>query len=231
MRKVLTALITTGCVATAAMLSASTASAQVDAWNGGWHVGGDYYQPTDYSYNYGSAPLYNYASAPIYNSAPGYGYGAYGYGAVPAYNPAIVAGPVRAPLYDYAPGYGAAAVAAPIQTVEIVRTVYVPARSAGRREIATRQTARRLAATNTYSAPARGYTETANVAAPAYRTATYYDYAPGNGRPLYDMAVAPMAQPIAAPASAGPVYRYVYQWNGILVVDPITGAVIHTIPR
>jgi hypothetical protein len=45
------------------------------------------------------------------------------------------------------------------------------------------------------------------------------------------MAVTPVAQPVAAPVSTGPMYRYVYQWNGILVVDPITGAVVQTIPR
>lgn len=230
MRKVLTALITTGCFAAAAVLSAGAANAQVDAWNGGWHVGGDYYQPTDYSYDYGSAPLYDYASAPIYSPAPAYGYGAYGYGATPA---AAVTGPVQAPLYSYGsvPAYGPAAVAAPTQTVEIVRTVYLPARSAARREIATRRTARRVAATNTYSAPPRDYTETVSVAAPAYHNAAYYDYAAGNARPLYDMAAAPVAQSVAIPASAGPIYRYVYQRDRILVVDPSTDTVIHTIPR
>jgi hypothetical protein len=228
MRKVLAALIAIGCFAAAAALSAGTANAQVDTWNGGWHVGGDYYQP-EYgygaapNYGYGSAPLYNYASAPIYNYSP-----APAYGAAPIYDYA------SPPNYGYgsAAAYGTVAVAAPVQTVEIVRTVYLPARSAAHRAIVTRQPVRHVAAVTTHSAPLYNYSGTASVVAPAptYHNATYYDYAAGT-RPLYDTAAVPLAQPVAAPANAGPVYRYVYQRDRILVMDPSTDTVIHTIPR
>jgi hypothetical protein len=241
MRKVLAALITAGCFAAATALSASTANAQ-DAWNGGWHVGGDFYYPTDTSY--GSAPVYGYGSAPIYNyaSAPSYGYGSapiynyasapiYDYGAAPAYGAALVEAPAPAPNYAYgsAPGYGPAvvgtpmpapnyaygsvpaygsAVGAPVQTVEIVRTVYLPARSAARREIAMRRTASPAMAS---SRPLRDHAGSARVAS--------------NAQPLYDTAQS------AAPANAGSRYRYVYQRDRILVIDPSTGSLVQTLRR
>jgi len=205
MRKVLVALITAGCFATA--LSASRANAQVDAWNGGWHVGGDFYYPTDYSYSsgpvygYGSAPIDNYASAPIYNYAPA---PLYDYGAAPAYGAAVVAAPVPAPNYAYN-----SAVGAPVRTVEIVRTVYLPTRSAAHREIAMRQTARPAMAESS-SRPLRDSAGSASVAS--------------NAQPLYDTAA-------IAPANAGPHYRYVYQRDRILVIDPSNGSVVQTLRR
>ena len=275
MRKVLAALITTGCFAAATALSASTANAQ-DAWNGGWHVGGDFYYPTDTSYSsapvygYGSAPIYNYASAPSYGygsapsynyasaprygygsapsynyaSAPSYGYGSapsynyasapiydygtapaygatlveapvpapnYAYGSAPAYGPAVVGTPMPAPNYAYGsvPAYGSA-VGAPVRTVEIVRTVYLPARSAARREIAMRRTARPAMAEPTSSRPLRDSAGSASVAS--------------NAQPLYDTAA-------TAPAHAGSLYRYVYQRDRILVIDPSTGSVVQTLRR
>ena len=92
-----------------------------------------------------------------------------------------------------------------------------------------RQPAHRVA--STYSAPLRSYAAPANTAVPAYHNAAYYDYAATNNHPLYDTATVPIAQPVAAPANAGPVYRYVYQRDRILVMDPSTDTVIHTIPR
>jgi hypothetical protein len=234
MRKVLTALITTGCFAAVAVLPATPAIAQVDAWNGGWHVGGDYYAPTDYSY--GVAPIYNYGSAPVYNyaygSAPTYGYGSaplydyasapsYDYGTAPAYNtvavatpapsyafgsargygPAVVEAPMQAPGYAYGsvPAYGSV-VGAPIQTV-IVRTIYLPARSAARRDVVMRHAARPAVADNGAS----------------------------NARPIYDTAATPVAHS-AGPAK-GPAYRYVYQRDRILVMDPSTNTVVQTLHR
>jgi hypothetical protein len=249
MSKVLAALITAGCFAAATALSASTANAQVDAWNGGWHVGGDFYYPTDTSYSstpvygYGSAPIYNYASAPGYGyaSAPGYGYASaplynyasapiYDYGTAPAYGATLVEAPVPVPSYAYgsAPGYGPAVVGTPmpapnyaygsgpaygsavgaaVRTVEIVRTVYMPARSATRREIAMRRTASPAMAS---SRPLRDSGGSARVAS--------------NAQPLYDTAA-------AAPANAGSRYRYVYQRDRILVIDPSTGSVVQTLRR
>jgi len=239
MRKVLAALITAGCFAAATALSASTANAQVDAWNSGWHVGGDFYYPTDTSYSstpiygYGSAPIYGYGSAPIYNyaSAPIYDYGTapaygaavvgatvpapnYAYGSGPAYGPAVVGTPMPAPNYAYGsgPAYGSA-VGAPVQTVEIVRTVYLPARSAAHREIAMRRAARPAMV---YSPPLHDHAGSASVAS--------------NAQPLYDTAITPVAQS-AAPANAGPLYRYVYQRDRILVIDPSTNTVVQTLRR
>ena len=220
MRKALAALITIGCFAAATALSASTANAQVDAWNGGWHVGGDFYYPTDTSY--GSAPVYGYGSAPIYGygSAPIYNYASapiYDYGTAPAYGAAVVEAPVPAPNYAYGsvPAYGSA-VGAPMQTVEIVRTVYLPARSAAHREIAMRRTARPVVAEYTSSRPLRDHAGSASVAS--------------NAQPLYDTAATPVAQS-AAPANAGSLYRYVYQRDRILVIDPSTNTVVQTLRR
>jgi hypothetical protein len=264
MRKVLTALLTAGCFAAATALTASTANAQVDAWNGGWHVGGDYYYPTYSSYS--AAPIYDYGSAPAYGaaeysygSAPLYDYGTvaaysppgYSYASAPLYNyaaaPAAVAayGPAgysygSPALYNYGavPGYGPAVVGAqiqPVQTVEIVRTVYVPERPAARRLTTARQTtARQTTAHRTaevaHSTPQQNNTAS-NVAAPAYQNAAYYNYAGGNAHPLSDTAAAPVAQPVAATVNAGPAYRYVYQRDRILVIDPSTNAVVQTLRR
>jgi len=264
MRKVLAALVTTGCFAAAAILSAGAANAQVDAWNGGWHVGGDYYAPTDYSY--GAAPIYNYGSAPVYDyaygSAPGYGYGygsaplydyaaapSYDYGAAPAYNdvgatvpapsyafgsargygPAVVEAPMQAPGYAYGsvPAYGSA-VGAPMQTV-IVRTIYLPARSLARRDVVMRRPARPAVAENTSSRPPRDNAGSASGAAPVYQNAANYDRGASRAQPIYDTAAAPAAH-LAASAN-GPAYRYVYQRDRILVMDPNTNTVIQTLRR
>jgi hypothetical protein len=60
----------------------------------------------------------------------------------------------------------------------------------------------------------------------------YYDDDAAYSRPLYDTVAAPMVQTdFAAPAIAAPVYRYVYQWDRILVIDPYTNIAIQAIPR
>ena len=65
MRKALAVLAAAGGLAVGIAATANTASAQ-DYWNGGWHVGGDFYQPTDYGYGYGY--LDNYASPVGYST-------------------------------------------------------------------------------------------------------------------------------------------------------------------
>ena len=52
MSKILVALAAAASLAVGLAATATTANAQADYWNGGWHVGGDYYQPTDYGYGY-----------------------------------------------------------------------------------------------------------------------------------------------------------------------------------
>jgi hypothetical protein len=105
------------------------------------------------------------------------------------------------------------------------------------------------------AAPAAAVTPVADIyAAPAYDNgyayrAPAYDYAP----PLYDVAPAPMAPAIApapvvttpavapvvsAPVVSAPVmatqpviYRYVYEPDRILVIDPTTNIAVQAIPR
>jgi hypothetical protein len=98
-------------------------------------------------------------------------------------------------------------------------------------------------AADIYSAPAYGYR------APAYDyayRAPAYDY----GQPLYDVAPAPVppapvvaapavttapvvAAPMTAPvlATQPVIYRYVYEPDRILVIDPTTGVAVQAIPR
>jgi hypothetical protein len=96
-----------------------------------------------------------------------------------------------------------------------------------------------------YPAPAYDYSYRAPAYDYAYR-APAYDYA----QPLYDVAPAPVAPAatiapapvVAAPAVAAPmvaaplatqpvIYRYVYEWDRILVIDPATGIAVQAIPR
>ena len=82
--------------------------------------------------------------------------------------------------------------------------------------------------------PAYGYGYRAPVYDYAYR-APAYDYAP----PLYDVAPAPVVAAavapgpvIAAPLATAPViYRYVYEPDRILVIDPATNIAVQAIPR
>jgi hypothetical protein len=197
MRRFLTALVTTGIIATAALVTASTADAQW-GWRGNWRVGGDYYYPSDYSY--GSAPLYNYGSLPT---------------------------------------YGSVATVQPMQTIETIETVRTirPAARSAHREIVTRQTTVRGFAANTYSQPLYSYAGSAAiVSAPAYGQTSNYDYGTSYTRPLYNAVATPAittaaAPVITAPVITAPAYRYVYEWDRILVVDPSTNIVVQALPR
>ncbi|MGB6287444.1 MAG: hypothetical protein WBG18_24020 [Xanthobacteraceae bacterium] len=68
-------------------------------------------------------------------------------------------------------------------------------------------------------------------AAPDYDYADYADY----GAPLYDVAPAATVGPapfVAAPVVTAPViYRYVYEPDRILVIDPTTNIAVQAIPR
>jgi hypothetical protein len=96
-----------------------------------------------------------------------------------------------------------------------------------------------------YRAPSYDYGYRAPAYDYAYR-APAYDYA----QPLYDVAPAPVAPAatiapgpvVTAPAVAAPmfaaplatqpvIYRYVYEWDRILVIDPATGIAVQAIPR
>ena len=70
----------------------------------------------------------------------------------------------------------------------------------------------------------------AAVPAPAYDYADTADY----GAPLYDAALAAALAPapVAAPVAMAPViYRYVYEPDRILVIDPTTNIAVQAIPR
>ncbi len=248
MSKVWAVLAAAGSLAVGLAAMTTTANAQ-DYWNGGWHVGGDYYQPTDYGYGYLSdygPPVGGYSAiatvAPMRTvetietvrtirparaahrqivtrrtiiSQAAYPRTLYDYAgpataiAAPAYNTtAYYNANATRPLYDYAGP--ATAIAAP---------------------------AYNTAAYYNYGAGyARPLYDTAGpataIAAPAYNTAAYYNYGARYARPLYDTVTPIVAQTVVAtPVSSAPFYRYVYQWNRILVVDPQTNFIVRTLPR
>jgi hypothetical protein len=126
----------------------------------------------------------------------------------------VVAGTVAAapqPLYDVAP----AAVATPVADI--------------------------------YPAPGYGYSRGYPAPVYGYSTGPLYDAAPapvppapvgyssyGYSTPVYDVAPAAVAPApfVAAPVATQPViYRYVYEPDRILVIDPITGIAVQAIPR
>jgi hypothetical protein len=152
--------------------------------------------------------------------------------------PAVVAqAPVAVPPSGVVlPPASAVAVTAPVETVETVRTVTTtePLR-AHRRVVHPRQVDRETTVTRTTT-----------VQSGVVAAAPLYDE-PMRGRRLYDVAtpaaVAPLAQP-AIPAGpvlgattpiggpvAMPTYRYVYQPDRILVIDPYTNIAVQAIPR
>jgi hypothetical protein len=142
-----------------------------------------------------------------------------------------------APLYNYAspPAYGSVATVEPMQTIETIETVQTirpAARSAARREIVTRQTTVRGFAPNTYVQPLYSYAgSAATVSTPAYGQTSNYDYGTSYARPLYNTVATPAITAVAAPVITEPAYRYVYQWDRILVVDPSTNLIVQALPR
>jgi hypothetical protein len=152
----------------------------------------------------------------------------------------------------------AATVVQPAETIRTTRTVrtvrtFVPVRH----QIVTTTTVRRrvMPAETTGVAPTVAAAPVAQplydvapavVATPAtdiYAPPTYgygYDYgyrAPPNdySAPLYDIAPAATLAPapvVAAPVATAPViYRYVYEPDRILVIDPTTNIAVQAIPR
>jgi len=127
------------------------------------------------------------------------------------------------------------------ETVTTVRTVHPARRHAAEHVTTTRTVVReRLLPQSTVVAPVpyAAAAERASVAAPA----PIYDVVPAPGsRGLYDVVQPPAGQPAAgpfvgvAPAAAGtaplPGYRYVYEPDRILVIDPYTNIAVQAIPR
>jgi hypothetical protein len=112
-----------------------------------------------------------------------------------------------------------------VQTTETVRTVR-PGTHFGRRQVVTTRTITRQ------FVPARtvmARTFATSQQQPLYDEVTPAPYAAGP-RPLYDEVVS--APDAAAPAySETYTYRYVYEPDRILVIDPNTGVAIQAIPR
>jgi hypothetical protein len=126
-----------------------------------------------------------------------------------------------------------------VQTTETVRTVRpAPARTARRQVVTTRTITRQVVPTSTVvartvrAAPQPLY----DVVAPA-SVATDPDYGP----PLYDTAAPGAVAPAAAAmpvmqdgsvmATQPFIYRYVYEPDRILVIDPNSGVAVQSIPR
>lgn len=117
-----------------------------------------------------------------------------------------------------------------IQTTETVRTVR-PARSARRDVVTTRTVTRQVVPTTTTviarTVPAATqplYDEVTPAVVPSSDT----DYGP----PLYDTVAPVTAATFPAAGATQPfVYRYVYEPDRILVIDPTTNIAVQSIPR
>ncbi len=48
---------------------------------------------------------------------------------------------------------------------------------------------------------------------------------------MFENRTSPVTQTVTAPLITAPAYRYVYQWDRILVVDPSTNVVVQALPR
>jgi hypothetical protein len=120
-----------------------------------------------------------------------------------------------------------------VQTTETIRTVRPAPRYARRQVVTTRTVTRQVVPSATVVArtmpavPQPLYDEVAPVpdataAEPLYDTA----------RPLYDEVATPVAATIAPVLGEQPyTYRYVYEPDRILVIDPTTGVAVQSIPR
>jgi hypothetical protein len=143
-----------------------------------------------------------------------------------------------------------------VQTTQTVHTIrHVPAQPAHRQIVTTRTVTRRVVpapaavAASVPAAPPPVY----DVAVPAVAPMPVYDaavpaapqllYDTTVPQPLYDAAVpansddyysgaAYDSAPAVTPAPAGPImYRYVYEPDRILVIDPVTNIAVQAIPR
>jgi len=135
-----------------------------------------------------------------------------------------------------------------IQTIETIRTVRAAQLPPVRRQVVTTRTITRrviraapaVVAGTVAAAPAPLYDAAVPAAVPA-RAGIYaapgYDYADtaNYDAPLYDVAPAATVAPapiVAAPVATAPViYRYVYEPDRILVIDPTTNIAVQAIPR
>jgi hypothetical protein len=128
-----------------------------------------------------------------------------------------------------------------VQTTETVRTIRpAPARIARRQIVTTRTVTRQIVPTMTVVARTGPVVQQPLYDAapqPLYDEVTPPLSNPDNTPALYDTAVPVAAGPtVAAPFAAGAynqpfTYRYVYEPDRILVVDPTSGIAVQAIPR
>jgi hypothetical protein len=113
-----------------------------------------------------------------------------------------------------------------VQTTETVRTVRPGTRFSRRQVVTTQTITRQIVPARTVMA--RTFATTPQ---PLYDEVTPAPYATGP-RPLYDEVSAPdAAAPVAPAYNETYTYRYVYEPDRILVIDPNTGVAIQAIPR
>jgi hypothetical protein len=117
----------------------------------------------------------------------------------------------------------------PVQTVrttETVQTVRPAARATARRQVVT--TRRTTVSEQVIPAPLAARAVVATGIAPSPQP--LYDQAP-----LYDTVAAPTVDETVInalpPVSTIPAYRYVYEPDRILVIDPTTGIAVQALPR
>lgn len=159
-------------------------------------------------------------------------------GASAAQAQTVITGPVGQPVGTVVTAPAVVPPAETIQTIQTTRTVRVAPLPPVRRQVVTTRTITRrvipaapaVVAGTVAAAPAPLYDAAVPAAAPppAYDYGDSADY----GAPLYDAAAVAPAPVIAPPVVTAPViYRYVYEPDRILVIDPITNIAVQAIPR
>jgi hypothetical protein len=122
-----------------------------------------------------------------------------------------------------------------VQTTETVQTVRPASRSGVRRQVVTtrrtvvsqRIVPTQIVPTQTVTAPPVASTTIATYPQSLYDEAPLYDQV-GPARTVDDMTI------LGAPSAVGttiPVYRYIYEPDRILVIDPTTNIAIQALPR
>ena len=159
-------------------------------------------------------------------------------GASAAQAQTVITGPVGQPVGTVVTAPAVVPPAETIQTIQTTRTVRVAPLPPVRRQVVTTRTITRrvipaapaVVAGTVAAAPAPLYDAAVPAAAPppAYDYGDSADY----GAPLYDAAAVAPAPVVAPPVVTAPViYRYVYEPDRILVIDPITNIAVQAIPR
>jgi hypothetical protein len=161
-------------------------------------------------------------------------------GASAAQAQTVITGPVGRPVGTVVTAPAVVPPAETIQTIQTTRTVRVAPLPPVRRQVVTTRTITRrvipaapaVVAGTVAAAPAPLY----DAAVPAAVPPPTYDYGDSAdyGAPLYDVAPAAVAPAlvVAPPVATAPViYRYVYEPDRILVIDPTTNIAVQAIPR